>query len=159
MDPRLLVLIRTLHVLAAVAWIGEVLVINFVLLPSTVRLKDEARRAFMLEVFPRIFGLASVLSGTAVVTGFTLAWQATGGDLSRLLSGRWGLSILAGATLGTLLTAFHFFLERKVAPIFGDCADPEGLDDVHTTLRILPRGGLVVLLTTASLMFYAARGF
>jgi len=153
------VFIRILHVVSAISWIGEVLVINFVLLPSTKRLADGPRRAFMQQVFPRIFTLASVLSGTAVLTGAALAWGTTGGDLSLLLRGRWGLCILVGATLGTSLTAFHFFLERKVAPVFGDCADPEGLDDVHTKLQILPRGGLVVLLTTAGLMFWAARGF
>ncbi len=159
MDPRWLVVVRMVHITAAVCWVGEVLVINFVLLPSTRRLADEPRRAFMVQVFPRVFALASVLSGTAVASGLTLAWGATRGDLSLLLRGRWGLCILAGATLGSLLTAFHFVLERKVAPVFGDCADPTGLDDVHTKLQILPRGGLVVLLTTMFLMFWAARGW
>ncbi len=153
-------IIRTLHAAAGSFWIGEVVVINFVLIPAASKLVGKARKQYLTTVFPMIFNLASVLSATVVVTGVFLVYYLTNGDLGLLTNGRWGLSILVGGTLGTILTLFHFFMENKLAKKIGlgKDGDDAQLEDVHTKLKIVPRLGLVVISTIFFLMINAAHG-
>lgn len=153
-------IIRTLHVLSGTAWFGEVLVINSVLIPSLKKMDQNTRNIFITTVFPKIFKLASHLSLIAVITGIHLVVSLTDANLSNLLSGRWGVSILGGGSLGIFLTIFHFFIENKLVKKFGisNKGDSEILEDVHSKLKILPRFGLVVISTIFLLMINAARG-
>src|SRR5690606_38634600 len=70
-----LVFVRALHVLAASCWLGEVLVINLILVPTLSSYTGAARRDFLATVFPRVFRLASVLAGTVAVTGALLLYR------------------------------------------------------------------------------------
>ena len=155
-----LVFVRWIHVLAASAWFGEVLVINVVLVPTLSRYSGPARREFLSTVFPRVFRLASVLAGTVAATGAVLIYRYTGGDFRVLTDGRWGLCILAGATLGGILISFHFFMEDRLARRVGigrpDVSDG-AVEDVHTKLKIVPRVGLAVISTIYFLMMLAVR--
>jgi len=154
--------IRWVHVLAAAAWLGEVVVINFVLIPALGRFDLSTRRRFLTNVFPRIFRLASVLSATTVAAGLFLVLHRTGGDPALLTESRWGVGILIGGSMGILLTLFHFFMENRLAKRIGvGCMEEPSdadLEDVHTKLKIVPRVGLAVITTIALLMMYAARG-
>jgi uncharacterized membrane protein len=154
--------IRWIHVAAASIWVGEVVVINFVLLPVLNHLDVPGRRRFLTNVFPRIFRMASILSATAVVTGITLVWHYTGGDLGKLTGSRWGHSILVGGCMGIFLTIFHFFMENRLAKRIGIGCEyipsDEQLAEVHEKLKIVPRGGLVLISTIFFLMMYAVRG-
>ncbi len=152
--------IRTLHVLAGSLWIGEVVVINFVLIPVLSRLQGAVKKEYLTTLFPKLFNLASILSATVVITGMLLVWHITNGDLDLLFSGRWGLSILVGGSLGILLTLFHFFMENRLAHKIGlgKKGDEGELEDVHLKLKMLPRLGLLVITTVFLLMINAARG-
>lgn len=154
--------VRWIHVLAGSSWLGEVVVINFVLVPALGAMPEQARRDFVAAVFPRIFRLASVLSATTVIAGVILVWNLTGGELGRLTTSRWGLAILAGGGLGIALTLFHFFMEQRMARKIGvDLCGPApdvALEDVHTKLRLVPRLGLLVITTIFLTMLYAVRG-
>lgn len=153
--------LRWIHVLAASAWFGEVVVINFILIPTLSSYEGEERKSFLNAVFPRIFRLASILSGTAAVTGGLLLWHHTGGDLGLLGHGRWGTGILVGGVLGGLLTLFHFFMENQMARRVGvGCPDisAEVVEDVHAKLTLVPRIGLVVISTIFVTMLWAVRG-
>lgn len=66
------VLLRWIHILAATAWFGEVVTINLVLVPAVSRMTASERALTLGRIFPRIFRLASILSGTAAVTGLTM---------------------------------------------------------------------------------------
>ena len=154
-------LIRWIHIVAGTSWLGEVVTINFVLVPAIGRLGVEHRRRFMVAVFPRIFRLASVLSVLAVVSGLLIAVAMSDGDLSVFLKGRWGRFILVGGSLGGLLTLFHFFLENRVGrilvPLRGEATDAD-IEFVYRRLKIIPRVGLVVITAIVVSMMYAARG-
>ena len=153
-------IMRTLHILAGTAWFGQVVVINFVLIPSLGKFKTEERKNFIITIFPKIFKVASHLSIIAVLTGIHLVVSLSDANLSNLLSGRWGISILIGGSLGILLTLFHFFLENRMAKKIGIVKDgnEEMVDDVHVKLKIVPRIGLVVITSIFLLMINAARG-
>ncbi len=153
--------IRWIHIIAATAWVGEVFTINFVLVPAMGKLSREERGRVMLEVFPRIFRLASWLSGTAVLAGIYLFYQRFSGGWGELLSTFSGRAFLIGATLGTALTAFHFILEPRLeGAICVAAEEPEGeqADQVMATLRVVPRVGMAVITLALLLMMIGARG-
>ncbi len=158
-------LFRWIHILAGAAWLGEVLVVSFVLVPVLARLEPERRGWFLSAIFPRIFRLASVLSLTTVLAGAALnlslnAWQLDVA-LTRLTSSRWGWSILVGGLLGLGLTLFHHTAERRLEPFVvaaRENPDEEAFVFILRRLRIIPRAGLAVLLLIFLLMMVAARG-
>jgi uncharacterized membrane protein len=154
-------LIRWFHILAGAAWLGEVVMINVVLVPTLSRLEPAVRGRVMAVALPRVFRLASVLSAVTVLTGFLLFVRMTGGQLEVLVASRWGRSILVGGALGLALTLFHFVAERRFEPALAGVRGNPGGDETELVLqrmRVIPRVGLGVLLITFVLMMYAARG-
>ena len=154
------VILRWVHLVAGGAWLGAVMMVVFVLVPSLHQLDEPRRRWFAETVFPKVFRLASVLSVTVVTTGLTLylerfGWQI---QLRPLVTGRWGWSILIGGVLALLLTVFHFFAESRLAPHVRGAGTTPVDQGVLRVLRIAPRVGLAILVTVVILMAYAARG-
>lgn len=154
------IIIRTIHQLAAALWLGEVLVLNFILLPVLSKYEGDLRRRVITSIFPRVFKLASILSATVVITGLYMVFYLTNGNLQILLNGRWGLSILIGGSLGIMLTIFHFFLEDKLAKkiMLGKQGDHEKLAEVHLKMKVVPRIGLTILMLIFLLMINAVHG-
>lgn len=152
--------IRTLHVLSAGLWLGEVAVINFILIPAFARLEGETRKKFLIVVFPRVFKLASIFSATAIITGSFLLGTLVQGDLRALFQGRWGWSILIGGSLGIILTVFHFFLEQILAKKLGfnENISEDAMAEFHIKLKIVPRLGLIIITVIFLLMINASRG-
>jgi uncharacterized membrane protein len=157
----LLNIVRWVHIIAGIAWLGEVVTVNVVLLPTLFNLERESRAAFIRQIFPRVFRLASVLSLTAILSGALMNYLMTGWkNLDALLGTRWGIGILIGGSLGLLLTLFHFFAESRLEPVAVSVRDESEIDieKFVSVLKIVPRVGLLVILTVVLLMMYAARG-
>lgn len=152
--------IRAVHQIAGALWLGEVLVLNFVLLPVLSKYEGDLRKQVLTSIFPRIFKLASILSATVVLTGLYMVFYLTNGNLEALLQGRWGLSVLVGGSLGIILTIFHFFLEKKLAKkiLLGKQGDKEKLAEVHLKMKLVPRIGLTILIIIFLLMINAVHG-
>lgn len=152
---------RWIHILAGGAWLGEVVVVVFIVVPVLIRLDHERRGWFLSTIFPRVFRLASVLSATAVAAGAALYLASNDWSLNvdRLLTERWGLSILIGGTLGLALTVFHFVVEGRLEPIVARAQSGE-IDEERLVrfLTVVPRVGLGVLVVVFGAMMYAARG-
>jgi uncharacterized membrane protein len=157
-----LAVVRWIHILAGAAWLGEVMTINFVLIPIVTRPALHERRRFIKTVFPLVFRLASILALTTIVAGAVLNYQITGWkNLDEYFSSARGLAILVGGLLGLLLTIFHFTLERRLEPLIKALDGESEVDDVQKVvgwLRIIPRFGLGVILLIFILMMYGARG-
>ena len=157
-----LVIVRWIHILAGAAWLGEVVTINFVLIPIVTRTALHERRRFIKMVFPLVFRLASILALTSIAAGAVLNYQITGWrNLDEYFSSARGLSILIGGILGLLLTIFHFTLERRLEPLIealDDESRPEDVKEIVGRLRIIPRFGLAVLFAIFVLMMYGSRG-
>lgn len=159
-------ILRWIHVLAGAAWLGEVVVVNFILVPTLTRLDPGKRGWFMAAVFPHVFRLASILSLTTILAGAALNLSLNGWHvdvaLIRLTSTRWGWSILLGGLFGLGLTLFHLFAERRLEPhvvAADEETDDEAFASVLRRLRIIPRAGLGVLVLTFLLMMFAVREF
>jgi uncharacterized membrane protein len=154
----LLNIVRWVHIISGVAWLGEVLAINFVLLPALLNMEKKDRGAFIRQIFPRVFRLASVLSLLAIFSGTTMSYLITGWkNLGPLLSTRWGIGILIGGGLGLGLTLFHFLAESRLEPVAAK-ADEADVEKIISVLKVVPRVGLVVIVAIVLLMMYAARG-
>lgn len=154
--------IRWIHIATGAAWLGEVVAVNFVLVPILLRATRERQRWMLATIFPRIFHLASWLAVPAVVFGALLNLAMTDWrlDWELLTTTRWGLSILIGGTLGLLLTLFHFLVESRIENVVTDTeSSDEVLDSVMGKLAVVPRYGLLVLILVFGSMMYAARGF
>ncbi len=157
-----LVVLRWLHVATGAAWLGEVVAVNFVLVPALVRASRDHQRWMLAHVFPRVFNLASWLAASAVIFGALLNLHMTDWrfDWDRLTSTRWGWSILAGGALGLVLTLFHFVIEGRLEPVVTDDETEDAtIDAVVHHLRRVPRYGLGVLVIVFGSMMYAAKGF
>lgn len=159
-------ILRWIHILAGAAWLGEVVVVNFILVPTLARLDPGKRGWFMAAVFPRVFRLASVLSLTTILAGAALNLSLNGWRvdvaLVRLTSTRWGWSILLGGLLGLGLALFHLFAEHRLEPhvlAAEEETDDEVFASVLRRLRVIPSAGLGVLLLTFVLMMFAVREF
>lgn len=149
MNYETFTIVRWLHVLCGSAWFGEVVVINFVLIPTLSKYKGSARKDFLNTIFPKIFKLASVLAATTAITGGILLYHFIGFEIEQLTQrGTWGWSLLIAGSLGLILTLFHFFIENLLARKIG-VGDPnisqEDVEDVHLKLKLVPRLGIVVI--------------
>jgi uncharacterized membrane protein len=161
MTPTLYLAVRWIHVIAATAWFGEVVTINFVLVPAVAKLPRDQAPKVLFQIFPRIFKLASWLSATAVLSGLVLASDRYLPDYQVLWTTGPGRLFSVGATLGLLLTGFHFILEPRLDGMICTAAkedDAELSDRVMRLLRLVPRVGLVVITTILWTMMVGARG-
>jgi len=154
-------LLRGVHVLAGASWLGEVVVINFVLVPVAARLDGAARLRFLGAVFPRVFRVASVMTATVAVTGLLQLWWRYWGRFGVLASSRHGVALLAGAFLAGVLITFHFLAEPRLEGLIAEAeANPDaGVDDgIIALLQLIPRIGLAVLVVSLLAMVYAIHG-
>ncbi len=158
-------ILRWIHVLAGAAWLGEVVVVNVILVPALARMEPEKRGWFLSAIFPRIFRLASALSLTTILAGAALNLSLNGWRLDvaivRLTTSQWGWSILIGGLLGLGLMLFHFIAEHRLEPHVLTAyqeTDEEAFQQVLRRLRLIPGVGLAVLILTILLMMIAVRG-
>ncbi len=153
-------IIRWVHILAGAIWLGAVVMVVFVIVPSLLKLAEPERGTFAKTVFPGVFRLASIASLTVIAAGIALYFERFDWSiqLSPLVTGRWGWSILIGSVLAVLLTLFHFFAEERLAPHVRGAGEVPVSPRVLAILRFAPRVGLTILVTVTILMAYAARG-
>ncbi len=154
-------IIRWVHIIAGVAWVGEVITINVVLLPALKKMDKSVRGNFIRQIFPRVFHLASVFSLTAIISGATMSYLITGWkNLAELFFTRWGAGIMIGGGLALLLTLFHFLVESRLEPIAIKADDGTEIDieKFLAVLNVVPKIGLGVLILIVLLMMIAARG-
>jgi uncharacterized membrane protein len=161
---ELIFMLRLVHVVAGVGWAGEVLTVNFVLLPALFKARADERVTLLQTAFPYVFRLATVLGGIAIVSGLGLLAWYTQLDFTRPVTTTWGWRVLAGGSLGGALYAFHVFqesgMERSLAAhlvFLTDHDDPHVAEPLLRHLALFPRIGIVVLLLVIGLMSAAAR--
>ena len=155
------IILRWLHIIAGTAWFGEVVTINFVLIPALLKMSRPDAADFLNQVFPRIFKLASVLAATTVTCGLAMGIERFGANPSVLWTTSSGLAFLVGGSLGLLLTTFHFVLEPRLDGMIclaAEQRDFEVSDRVVRMLKIVPRAGLGVITAILMLMMVGARG-
>ena len=154
--------VRLVHVISGVSWLGEVITINFVLLPALFRARADDRNVLLQTVFPYIFRLATALGGLAIISGAGLVLWNTRLDLSLLVTTSWGWRILIGGVIGLVVYVFHLVqesgAERSLAAelvFLRDSDEPEAAQRLLRHLAIFPRVGMVILMVVVGLMVAA----
>jgi uncharacterized membrane protein len=133
-------LVRWLHVLAAITWIGGMLFIALVLVPSARRLEDPTLRTRLIQETGRRFRTIGWLAlGGLVVTGLLNLWMHPVLLSSPRFHWKLGLVVLA-----LILSAFHDFVLGPRAGAPG--ADPSARVRASWVARI---NVLVVLVIVA----------
>jgi hypothetical protein len=159
-DLNWFVIFRWAHILAGAAWLGEVAVVVFILVPSVVSTPSARRPEFMANIFPRVFRLASVLALITLVAGAGLNYQLTGWqNLGVYFASSRGTFIAIGGGLGLLLGLFHFIAERRLEPGVTHLTSPSETKRILGFLTFVPRVGLGILFVVFLCMMIAARGF
>jgi uncharacterized membrane protein len=155
--------VRFIHVVAGVGWLGEVVTVNFVLLPALFKARPADRAPLLNNVFPFVFRLATVLGAIAGASGLALLLWTTQLQPEHLLLSPSGRFVLIGGTLGALLYAFHVFQESgteqslaNTLAIATDADDPQARARFLSHLALFPRIGLLLLLVIVLLMVAAA---
>lgn len=154
--------VRLVHVISGVGWLGEVITINFVLLPALFHARADDRNVLLTTVFPYIFRLATVLGGLAIASGLGLVLWNTRMDLTLLVTTSWGWRILIGGIIGLVVYVFHLVeesgAERSLAAelvFLRDSDDPEAARKLLHHLAIFPRVGMLILMVVVGLMVAA----
>lgn len=112
-------LLKTLHVLATVLWVGGMMFAHFFLRPALAQLEPPQRLRLMHEVLRRFFGAVSVAALLTLVTGLWMigrvAKQAvqSGGSLSMPLD--WTLMAVLGVLMVAIYGHIRFVLFKRFA--------------------------------------------
>lgn len=146
------------HNLLASIWIGGIIYLTFVILPSFRKMDSERKESLTLAVIPRFSIMFVVALGILVITGPTLLWFLES-DVSLLFNSAYGKLILAKIIVASMLVLHgaynQFKIQRPAEKNF-----KEGTIQVHSKLRRslrteIPLGivllGIVALLTNSSL--------
>ena len=157
-----LTIVRWVHMLSAAAWLGEVLLIAFVMVPSIATMDVKARASYIGTVFPRVFRMASIAVALVLLSGLYMNYLLTGWQnmLGYIQSFR-GMMVTIGGVLGLLLGVFHFVVEARIEGRvirLAEEIDAGELESILRYLRIIPRVGLVILIVVFLSMMIAARG-
>lgn len=97
-------IVRLLHVLFGVFWVGSVFFTVLVLKPRLAKLGPAFEKPVMAAIMPRVVPAMFASAVIVFATGSILTFTMRGGDLGSLLSTGWGLMISLGivATAGAM---------------------------------------------------------
>lgn len=161
MDQVLDQALRTVHVICGIGWLGEVLVVLFVLTPALRRMDAAGRAAMLGSVYPRVFRLATALGVITIAAGFAMLWEIYDFNTDYLFGTTRGVALLAGASLGGGLYVFHLVAEHRLTGITSKVRDleatPEESERLIRLLRVVPVIGGAILVAAVVLMVAASR--
>lgn len=152
----LAIILGVISITGLAAWLGEVIILNFIVIPALKARNQSGRAEFRVEFigrhFPRFFDMATLWALTTVLAGLGAAFIAAfyletpntifGSPLVRI-----------AAVLIVLLAGFHLVAQSRLRPVIKSfaaesfTANPEQkkLQFVTRFLGIAPRIGLAVL--------------
>lgn len=79
-------LVRALHVLGAIVWVGMIVFVNLIQIPALAAADDAGRRTLLQHVVPKVAAMFSHASHLVLLTGLSLLVSA--GYLSRASAGQ-----------------------------------------------------------------------
>jgi uncharacterized membrane protein len=100
-----LAIVRLLHVLFGVFWVGSVLFTVLILKPRLAKLGPNFEKPVMGGIMPRVVPAMFASAIIVFTTGSILTFNMRAGDVGSLLSTGWGLMISIGivATVGAMI--------------------------------------------------------
>ncbi|MGI0010207.1 MAG: virginiamycin B lyase family protein, partial [Nitrosopumilaceae archaeon] len=101
------------HNLLAAVWIGGVIYIAFVVIPSFSNLESNKKERLSFSVIPKVSSMVIIAVGILIITGPTLLWFLES-DVELLYDSTYGKLILAKIVLGSIMVAIGGYNQYKI---------------------------------------------
>jgi len=147
--------LKTLHVLSIIVWIGGMVFTHFFLRPAVAQLEPPVRLRLMHDVLGRFFGAVLVASLLALVSGVWMLGRVarqvvqSGGSFEMPLA--WILMSVLGVLMVAIFLHIRFVLYRRLALAVAATDWPAGgaaMAQIRLWVSINLALGVVVLLVT-----------
>jgi uncharacterized membrane protein len=98
-------IVRLLHVLFGVFWVGSVFFTMLILKPRLTKLGPMFEKPVMAAIMPRVVPAMFVSAIIVFISGSILTYNMRAGDIGSLLTTSWGVMIFLGiiATVGAII--------------------------------------------------------
>ncbi len=143
-------ILRTVHVLAAIVWLGGTAFMVLFLQPALRTVTPEVQRPAMLAIGPRAVVGLKTSAAIVLITGILMVLHVLGtGELDRLFNTKWGVSIFLGFLSAVAMFAVGFtfvmrnILRMKAMAVAGAPPSPEQATRMGKQMRY---GAMVALL-------------
>ena len=148
---------RILHIIFGVYVGGMYIFVTLLLLPRLHGLGSKIERS----VIRSVMGVASPVNAVSLIviigTGVVMTFQLQGGDISKLLTTGWGVTIFIGALAAIVATLIGFILlmpmglrmdklYRSIGQGEPNAEQANELDDIITRLRKIERVNFVLMM-------------
>ncbi len=117
LHPRMLyALLKTLHLLSVIVWVGGMVFVLFFLRPALAVLEVPKRLALMQAVLTRFFRAVMVAAGLSVLSGFWMMHRVAGQGAQIGVSSPMPVEWLVMAALGTLMVLIFGYVRVRCYP-------------------------------------------
>lgn len=150
-SPRLVplaVLADGIHVIGAAGWLGSLLVVVAVGIPSALLLEEGARGAAVADLFNAFSPTALTFAGMTMFTGVFAAWIHLG-TVTALWQSQYGRILLLKLAILSITAGTGVYNWLRVKPSLGD---ETGVFRIRRTARAELAVGILVLIVTAILV-------
>ena len=167
MDQWLTVSLRVIHVLSGAAWVGGAFLIMGFIVPHARHLGPEVGGTYLKRFLdhPWFSTYITAIELLAVITGFVLFWNASGGLEGVWLTSSTGLAFTVGAIAAVIALGISFPISLTLSKLYylADASDPgpgEGqaqapsFEEYHGRLALL--GSLYATLLTLAVVGMAS---
>ena len=107
------IIIDYAHNLIASVWIGGLIFLGFILLPSLAKLDNSKKELASLLIIPRFSSVITIALGIVIITGPTLLWLLED-DVILLSQSYYGWSIIAKILVGSMMVALGGYNQIKI---------------------------------------------
>ena len=122
-----LIVLRLIHVLGGILWVGIALYNTFVIIPAMVEAGPAAANALMTALTRRkIFAIIPAIAGVTILAGLRLMQISSDGFSAAYFASRTGRAFAGGATMGVLGLVFGIALVRPMMMKAGALAAARG---------------------------------
>ena len=158
-------ILRTIHLLAAIVWVGGTAFMVLFLQPALRTVAPEVQRPVVLATGPRAVTGLVASAAIVLITGILMVLEVLGtGELDRLFNTKWGVSIFLGFLSAVAMFAVGFtfvmrnILRMKAMAVAGTPPSPEQAMSMGKQMRY---GAMVALLfgILAVVAMLIARGY
>jgi len=146
------IILDYVHNLLSSIWIGGVIFLGFVVLPSITKLDGNVRDKITISLIPRFSGMIIIALGILIITGPTLLWFLDS-NVSSLTDSTYGKLIIIKIAIASIMIAFGGYYQIKfVNQAKNDLKSTSVFKKLQKPLRFEACLGIVLLAVVALLV-------
>ena len=146
------IILDYVHNLLSSIWIGGIIFLGFVVLPSITKLDGNVRDKITISLIPRFSGMIIIALGILIITGPTLLWFLDS-NVSSLTDSTYGKLIIVKIVIASTMIAFGGYYQIKfVNQAKNDLKSTSVFKKLQKPLRFEACLGIVLLAVVALLV-------